>query len=81
MLEDTQETAGFHVTRTRQSYKIFGFLIIQTASGTVLDQVSPDIFLTSSKADDKFMDLCGDLSMDFFPRKCQVCTLVLTRIQ
>lgn len=27
---------------------------------TLLDQVSPDIFLTSSKADDKFIDLCGD---------------------
>ncbi|KAH9002749.1 DNA mismatch repair protein MutS [Lactarius hatsudake] len=27
---------------------------------TLLDQVSPDVFLASSKADDKFIDLCGD---------------------
>lgn len=28
----------------------------------VLDQVSPDIFLVSSKADDRFIDLCSDSS-------------------
>ncbi|KAH8998418.1 muts domain V-domain-containing protein [Lactarius akahatsu] len=27
---------------------------------TLLDQVSPDVFLASSKADDKFIDLCSD---------------------
>ncbi|KAI9464933.1 DNA mismatch repair protein MutS [Lactarius psammicola] len=42
VLEDTQETAQFDVTRT------------------LLDQVSPDVFLANSKADDKFIDLCGD---------------------
>ncbi|KAH9980113.1 DNA mismatch repair protein MutS [Lactifluus volemus] len=42
VLEDTQETAHFDVTKT------------------LLDQVSPDVFLVSSKADDKFIDLCSD---------------------
>jgi DNA mismatch repair protein MSH5 len=35
----------------------------------VLDQVSPDVFLVSSKADDKFIDLCSDSSMDFLGRQ------------
>ncbi|KAI0246737.1 DNA mismatch repair protein MutS [Lactifluus subvellereus] len=42
VLEDTQETEHFDVTRT------------------LLDQVSPDVFLVSTKADDKFIDLCSD---------------------
>jgi hypothetical protein len=33
----------------------------------VLDQVSPDVFLVSSKADDRFIDLCSDSSMNPFP--------------
>ncbi|KAI9508899.1 DNA mismatch repair protein MutS [Russula earlei] len=48
VLEDTQETAGFDVTRM------------------LLDQVSPDIFLVSSKADDRFIDLCMAASGGFF---------------
>ncbi|KAI0297721.1 hypothetical protein BC826DRAFT_1000939 [Russula brevipes] len=42
VLEDTQETPRFDVTRT------------------LLDQVSPDVLLVSSKADDRFIDLCSD---------------------
>jgi len=44
----------------------FEFLIMMFAqlpagrSRAVLDQVSPDVFLVSSKADDRFIDLCSD---------------------
>ncbi|KAF8476686.1 DNA mismatch repair protein MutS [Russula ochroleuca] len=48
VLEDTQETPQFDVTRT------------------LLDQVFPDIFLVSSKADDRFIDLCMAASGGFF---------------
>ncbi|KAH9983340.1 DNA mismatch repair protein MutS [Russula compacta] len=42
VLEDTQETVRFDVTRT------------------ILDQVAPDVLLVSSKADDRFIDLCSN---------------------
>ncbi len=65
VLEDTQETAQFDVIKTRQSYyRNLSFLSSQLTGGAVLDQVSPDVFVVSSKADDKFIDFCSDSSMD-----------------
>ena len=45
----------------------FEFLIVAQfypagRSCAVLEQVSPDVFLVSSKADDRFIDLCSDSS-------------------
>jgi hypothetical protein len=65
VLEDTQETSHFDVTRTRQFYNgILEFLIFSQPAvrAAVLDQVTPDICLVSSKADDRFIDLCSDSS-------------------
>ena len=46
--------------------EFLGFLIFLKSAGgfaaAVLDQVFPDVFLVSSKADDRFIDLCCDSS-------------------
>ena len=50
--------------------EFLGFLIFLKSAGgfaaAVLDQVFPDVFLVSSKADDRFIDLCCDSSMNLF---------------
>jgi len=52
------------------TYRFLSFLICAQLAAAlaraVLDQVTPDVCLVSSKADDRFIDLCSDSSMNFF---------------
>ena len=55
---------------------MFYFLALAALARPVLDQVTPDVFLVSSKADDRFIDLCSGSSMDFFfSGRVDICAL------
>lgn len=64
VLEDTQETLRFELTKMRQSFLVSSITCVHH-SLAVLEQASPDLVLTSSKADDEFMDALRDHSILF----------------
>lgn len=64
VFEDTQENKHYDLTKTRESTP-HSSRILQNAShdsNIVLEQCTPDVVLTSSKADDNFIDILRDHS-------------------
>ena len=58
VLEDTQESLHFDLTRMRKHFlDVRKWSCADFYLSTVLEQVNPDIVLTSSRADDDFKDM------------------------
>ena len=68
VLEDTQETGHFDLTRMCEfEVNSPSRLPCGSSSSPVLEQVSPDYALTSSKSDDEFIDTMRDHSTCAYP--------------
>ena len=64
VLEDTQETPHFDLTRMREHFLVLVQRMTQShMRHPVLDQANPDIILSSSKSDDVFIDALREYSM------------------
>lgn len=64
VLEDTAESSHFDVTKLRESCKTLSFYATQTMLHlSVLEQVGPDIALTSTRTDEACIDFIRDFSM------------------
>lgn len=61
VLEDTEETPHFDLTKM-SSWPNFLYNFAVILIFIVIDQATPDVVLTSSKADDEFMDTLRDHS-------------------
>jgi DNA mismatch repair protein MSH5 len=60
VLEDTQETTRFDLIRMCKLFTESRFFLLNDFA--VLEQVNPDLVLTSSKADDAFIDAVNEHS-------------------
>jgi DNA mismatch repair protein MSH5 len=67
VLEDTQETLHFDLTRMR-NVLANASLIYTLTPCTVLEQIQPDMVLTSTKSDEEFMDVLRDHGTRFAGR-------------
>lgn len=68
LLEDTQESHHYDLTLLRTQFHSFQPTPCQNSlRKIVLEQMSPDVVLTSSKSDENFIDTIRDYCKVFFP--------------
>lgn len=68
LLEDTADSTHFDLTHMRKCFLSVYFLLFLTYYfGKVIEQASPEVIITSSKSDDRFIEAVRAKSMRFSP--------------